>query len=109
VFFGVDSVDDLRRPDMRPAVRDSSPIEHVSAGDPPLYLIYLTPVTSEPLPAVTPTAISIHHANFGELLKRQCDAMQGPLPAPLSRQPVTLREVDFLKRVFPCMGTENRL
>jgi acetyl esterase len=99
-FFGVDSVDDLRRPDMRPAVRDASPIEHVSAGDPPLYLIYLTPVTSEPLPAVTPTAISIHHANFGELLKRQCDAMKVPCLLRYPGSGVTVREVDFLKRVF---------
>lgn len=99
-FFGVDSIDDLRRPALRPAVRDASPITHVSTGDPPLYLIYLTPVTSEPLPAITPTAISIHHANFGVLLQRKCDAKQVRclLRYPGSR--VTLREVDFLKQVF---------
>ncbi len=103
-FFGVDSVDDLRKSALRPAVRDSSPIEHVTRDDPPLFLIYLTPVTSEPLPAITPTAISIHHANFGELLKRKCDEFQVRC---LLRYPGSMehtREIDFLKQVFDRNG-----
>ena len=60
----------LRYAEYRDLYHEFSPINHVSRGDPPILLFYLTPAS---LPAGTP-GIAIHHAILGEKLKERADA-----------------------------------
>lgn len=99
-FYGVESVDDIREPEFRAAVRDASPITHVSPDDPPLYLIYPTVLAEKPLPAIMPSGISIHHANFGRLLRAECDKRQVRCLFKYTGSGQQTREVDFLQEIF---------
>ena len=53
----------------RELYREFSPINHVSAGDPPVLMLYPAP---SPLPAPDP-GTAIHHAALGEQLKKRAD------------------------------------
>lgn len=68
-FYGVESMEDLKKPEMQAVIREASPISHATKDDPPMYLVYGTPTSDKPLPQFTPIGISIHHANFGRLVK----------------------------------------
>lgn len=57
-------------PDVAAKLKEFSPITHVSAGDPPVLMVY--PTIAE-LPATT-TGAAIHHAMFGMKLKEKADA-----------------------------------
>lgn len=59
----------LRYSEFKPLFREFSPINHVSAGDPPVLLVYLPPT---PLPAPDP-GTAIHHAMLGQKLKEAAD------------------------------------
>jgi hypothetical protein len=107
-FYGVDSVDDLRQPALRPAVRDASPIQHLSADDPPLYLIYPTPLSEKPLAAYMPSAISVHHANFGRLLQQACQKQQVRCLLKYIGSEEKTREVDFLQEAFAAPPARQR-
>jgi acetyl esterase/lipase len=75
-LFGVTSRDQLSlRPHVE-AVHFASPINHVSAGDPPLLLIHNPDLTPTPMPADTPQQKWIHHPKFSEVL-REAYAQQG--------------------------------
>jgi arylformamidase len=56
--------------DFKALYQEFSPINHVSAGDPPIIMLYPTPT---PLPA-TNSGIAIHHAELGRQLKEKADA-----------------------------------
>jgi len=60
----------LRYAEYRELYQEFSPINHVSAGDPPVLLLY--PTTS-PLPAPD-AGTAIHHGMFGVKLKERADA-----------------------------------
>ncbi len=71
-------------PEIRRRILESSPIEHVTADDPPSLLIYLGPLEGIPLPASASTGVLIHHAYFGKVLMEKLDAAGVPnrfLPA----------------------------
>jgi arylformamidase len=59
----------LRYSEFQPLFHEFSPINHVSAGDPPVLLVYLPPT---PLPAPDP-GTAIHHAMLGQKLKEAAD------------------------------------
>ncbi len=52
---------------------DASPITHLSAGDPPVWMVYDEP--DGPLPPDAKPGQGIHHPNFGRLLKEQMDRL----------------------------------
>jgi acetyl esterase/lipase len=72
-FFGVDKQEELQTEEKQKLVREASPITHVSKDDPPTFLLYPSELTKTPLPPDTDTGVSIHHAQFGVLLKEQLD------------------------------------
>ncbi len=71
-MFGV-PVSDSDSPEVRDRILESSPIEHVSADDPPSLLIYTGKLAGIPLPESASTGLLIHHAYFGQALKQRLD------------------------------------
>jgi len=59
----------LRYSEYRELFHEFSPINHISAGDPPVLLLYPTPT---PLPALDP-GTAIHHSMLGQKLKEVAD------------------------------------
>ncbi|MGQ0633530.1 MAG: alpha/beta hydrolase fold domain-containing protein [Planctomycetaceae bacterium] len=72
-FFDIKSLDELASGKKRELMRDASPITHVSRDDPPTYLFYSTALGGTPLPPETKVWISIHHAEFGAIIKEKLD------------------------------------
>jgi len=73
-FFGVRSLAELDAPDKQKLVADASPITHVTKNAPPTFMQYVFPLGGTPLPENTPVNISIHHSEFGVILKEKLDA-----------------------------------
>jgi acetyl esterase len=71
-FFGLPD-SDLGTPKAHRVFEDASPINHASAGDPPVILFYTEP--DEPLPADSRAGQGIHHPRFGAALKATLDPM----------------------------------
>jgi acetyl esterase len=65
-FYGL-ADSDLGTPRAHRLFEDASPIQHASAGDPPVVLFYAEP--DEPLPADARAGQGIHHPRFGAALK----------------------------------------
>jgi acetyl esterase len=75
-LFNAPSLEALRAGGaLRAAVEDASPLTHLTADDPPVFLRYGMDPTDTLLPATTSTSVSIHHANFGRLLERRAAAV----------------------------------
>lgn len=74
-LFDIQSIADLARPDKAAILNDSDPLTHLSAYDPPTYLVFNLQRTPTPLSADTSVNISIHHPEFGFLLKEKLDAI----------------------------------
>jgi acetyl esterase/lipase len=77
-FFGVDSEQKLRTADKQRDVKEASPMTHVSKDDPPTFQLYPGELSKTPLPPDTDINTSIHHAQFGVLLKEKLDAAGVP-------------------------------
>jgi acetyl esterase len=73
-FFGVRSLDELDAPDKQRLVADASPITHITKDAPPTFMVYQFPLGGTPLPENTPVNVSIHHPEFGVMLKEKLDA-----------------------------------
>ena len=71
-FFGLSDAE-LELPKAHRLYESASPINHVSAGDPPVILFYTEP--NEPLPADAKPGQGIHHPNFGAALKAKLDPL----------------------------------
>ncbi len=72
-LFGMKSGEDVSNPQFHPLFEEASPINHVSADDAPVILIYRQ--SKKPLPPNTPGARHIHHPDFGFTLKKKMDAL----------------------------------
>jgi acetyl esterase/lipase len=77
-FFGVESEKDLQTAEKQKQVREASPMTHVTKDDPPTFQLYPGELSKTPLPADTDINTSIHHAQFGVLLKEKLDAAGVP-------------------------------
>ena len=73
-FFGVRSLDELDAPDKQKLVADASPITHITKDAPPTFMQYEFPLGGTPLPENAPINYSIHHPEFGVMLKEKLDA-----------------------------------
>ena len=73
-FFGVKSLDELDAPDKQRLVAEASPINHITKEAPPTFMLYQFPLGGTPLPENTPVNVSIHHPEFGVMLKEKLDA-----------------------------------
>ena len=73
-LFGT-TVDQFDRPEIAARVREISAVDLASADDPPTFLIYSGANEGIPLPATATTGRLIHHAYFGEHLKKTLDRL----------------------------------
>ncbi len=73
-FYGAKSITELDAPDKQKLIAEASPITHVTSDDPPTFMQYSFPRGGNPLPPETPINTSIHHSEFGVLLKEKLDA-----------------------------------
>lgn len=77
-FFGVASEKDLQTEEKQRQIREASPMNLVSKDDPPTFQLYPGELTKVPLPPETDINTSIHHAQFGVLLKEKLDSAGVP-------------------------------
>ncbi len=71
-FFGLDDCDH-ETPRADHAFRDASPIEHVTANDPPVLLYYAEP--DRPIPTDARPGQGIHHPRFGRALRAKLEPL----------------------------------
>ena len=74
-FFGVKRIEELDAPVKQTLIADASPITHVTSDDPPTFMQYGFRLGDTPLPTNTPINTSIHHSEFGVILKEKLDAV----------------------------------
>lgn len=74
-FYNVKSVAELDTPEKQKLIADASPLNHVTKDSPPTFMLYAVPLGGTPLPPKTSANISIHHAEFGRMLKEKLDAL----------------------------------
>jgi acetyl esterase len=72
-FFDIKSLDELKTGEKHRLMEDASPITYVTRDDPPTFLRYPTPIGGTPLPENTNVMFSIHHAEFGAIIKEKLD------------------------------------
>jgi acetyl esterase len=72
-FYGLKD-DELDSPKAHELYEAASPINYLTADDPPVYAYYNEP--KGPLPADAQPGQGIHHPNFGTFLKERMDAMR---------------------------------
>jgi acetyl esterase len=72
-FFGVMSAAGMDTPEVHRLFEDASPLNHVSADDPPSILFYVEP--DRPLPPDAQPGDGIHHPWFGRVLKIKTDPL----------------------------------
>jgi acetyl esterase/lipase len=72
-FFGLKSAEDVNNPKFHPLFEDSSPINHLTADDPPILVFYSQ--RNDPLPKNSSGKEHIHHPKFGFLLKEKADKL----------------------------------
>lgn len=75
-FFGMSSAADADNPKFFKLFEDSSPINHLSAGDAPILLFYSQ--RNDPLPPNSSGQVHIHHPKFGFALKEKADRLGVP-------------------------------
>jgi acetyl esterase/lipase len=90
-LFGIVSDSDADSPRAHRLYDESAPINHASAGDPPVLLFYSEP--DEPLPAQARPGEGIHHPRFGAALKARLD--------PLGIECTVRHHSDYLGRENP--------
>ncbi len=66
--------DELDTPKAHKLYEEASPINYVSAGDPPVFMYYTEP--KGPLPENAQPGQGIHHPKFGEALKEKLDPLK---------------------------------
>lgn len=73
-FFGVRNLSELDAPDKQALVADASALNHVTKQAPPTFMQFEFPLGGTPLPTDAPVNYSIHHPEFGVMLKEKLDA-----------------------------------
>jgi acetyl esterase len=72
-FFGIRTDADLDSPATQKLYEQASPINYVSADDPPVILFYVE--SNSPLPADSKAGQGIHHPRFGDALRARLDPL----------------------------------
>jgi acetyl esterase/lipase len=72
-FYGL-KADETDTPKAYKLYEEASPINYVTADDPPAFLFYTE--SKDPLPADAKPGQGIHHPRFGELLKEKLDPLK---------------------------------
>jgi acetyl esterase/lipase len=74
-FFGAKSLAEMDTPEKQKLIAEASPLNHVSKDSPPTFMQYASPLGGTPFPPETSPNITIHHPEFGRMLKEKLDAL----------------------------------
>jgi acetyl esterase/lipase len=99
-FYGIQSMDEMEKPEKAALARDASALFHLTADDPPVYASYGGTLTDAPLPADASHGKSIHHPMFGKLLKDRCEELGVRCVFTCRDVPAETTAIDFVKDVF---------
>jgi len=102
-IYGVKAISELSTPALRPKVTEFSSLTHVTQDDPPMWLGYGGKLAGTPLPENASIGVSIHHAMFGELMRKKYEQLRSPSEIQVVCSDCPDRgatEIEFLKRVF---------
>ncbi|MCA9417259.1 MAG: alpha/beta hydrolase [Candidatus Omnitrophica bacterium] len=97
-LYGVESMEDLKQPKIQELMHEATALNHVSRGDPPLYLKYGGKLAGTPLPPETSIGVSIHHAMFGKLMQDKYQALGLECTLSANDVPAEESEWEFLYR-----------
>lgn len=75
MFYGIDSLDELYRPDVLKLAEEASAINYMSENAPPVLMHYDYPFDLPRIPAEAPVGEVIHHPMHGYMLKQKYDAL----------------------------------
>jgi len=99
-FYGVRALPELDTPKAQALIREASPINYATKDDPPMYLVYGTPLAGTPLAPGTPIGTSIHHARFGKLVQDKYAELKIPCELRYEGHVPAQDELAFLKKHF---------
>lgn len=102
-IYGVKKIGELSTPALRLKVNEFSSLTHVTQDDPPMLLRYGGTLAGTPLPPDANVGVSIHHATFGELLRKRYEqsGTKSQIQVTCSDCPDReATEIDFLRRVL---------
>ncbi len=102
-IYDVKKISELSTPALRPKVTEFSSLNHVTKDDPPMWLGYGGTIAGTPLREDANIGVSIHHAMFGELMRKKYEQAKSPasIQVVCSDCPDTgSTELQFLQRVF---------
>jgi acetyl esterase/lipase len=71
--YGIDAIEQITDTKLQPVYDEVSAIRHLTADDPPVYMLYNEP--DGPLPADAKPGQGIHHPVFGHKLKAEMDKL----------------------------------
>ena len=92
-LYGVESMEELQKPEIRKMMHDATALNHVSRDDPPMYLKYGGTLAGTPLPPDTKIGVSIHHAMFGKMMQDKYNELG--LECTLSAEDVPAKESEW--------------
>lgn len=75
-FYGMKTPEDVNNPKFWPLFEEASPLHHLTADDPPVFVYYSQANTE--LPPNPPGRQYIHHPKFGFVLKKKMDELGIP-------------------------------
>jgi acetyl esterase len=102
-IYNVEKIAELSTPALRPKVTEFSSLNHVTKDDPPMWLGYGGTLAGTPLPEDANIGVSIHHAMFGELMRKKYEqaGASSSIQVVCSDCPDRgATELEFLRRVF---------
>lgn len=102
-IYNVEKISELSTPALRPKVTEFSSLNHVTKDDPPMWLGYGGTLAGTPLPEDANIGVSIHHAMFGELIRRKYEQASSPSKIHVVCSDCPDKgssELQFLQRVF---------
>jgi len=72
-MFGIRSIDELEKPELKKLMEDASPVHHLTKDDPPVFLTNGNP--DEPVNETTNPNVWVHHPRLGIELKKAMDKL----------------------------------
>ena len=71
--YGIESIDQITDPKLQPVYDEVSAIKHLTADDPPVFMLYSE--ADAPMPAGAKPGPGLHHPVFGHKLKAEMDKL----------------------------------
>lgn len=103
LFYGLDSIDELYRPDVLKLAEEASAINFMSEAAPPVLMSYAYVLDLPRIPAEAPVQEVIHHPMHGYILKQRYDKLGKTFIFRHTGDP--LRPGEEVRFLLDCFGT----